>query len=139
MSIGITFDSVEIDLDAVFDFLHNEAYWSKGRPRDVFDRSIEGSALVVGAVDEAGRTVGFVRVVSDTATFAWFCDVYVAPEARGSGVGKLLVEAAIGHESVAGVKRHLLATADAHGLYEQFGFSSLDEPHHWMTRTPPKG
>jgi len=137
METRITFETDAIDLDVVFTFLHHEAYWSKGRPREVFDQSIAGSALVVGAIDGQGLTVGFARVVSDRATFAWLCDVFVLDAARGTGLGKRIVDAAVGHPRVAGVKRHLLATSDAHGLYSQFGFEPLDSPERWMVRPGP--
>ena len=137
MESGITFESDAIDMDVVFGFLRDEAYWSRGRSRDVFDRSIAGSALVVGALDSDGRTVGFARVVSDGATFAWLCDVFVVDHARGTGLGKTLVDAAVGHPRVSGVKRQLLATTDAHGLYAEFGFESLANPGHWMVRAGP--
>ncbi len=138
MMSTITFETDAIDMDVVFGFLHHEAYWSRGRPREVFDRAIDGSAVVVGALDGDGRTVGFARVVSDGATFAWLCDVFVLESARGVGLGKQLVEAAIKHPQVAGVGRHLLATADAHGLYAEFGFEPLDTPEQWLMRPKPK-
>ena len=134
MCSRITFDPGELDLEAVFAFLHDEAYWSRGRTREVFDASIEGSALVLGAIDDQGRTLGFARVVSDRATFAWLCDVFVFPAFRGVGLGHTLVEAAITHSYIAGVKRHLLATTDAHGLYAEHGFRALDTPARWMER-----
>ncbi len=138
MEPRVSFDPDDLDLDAVFEFLHRDAYWSQGRPRDVFDRAIVGSALVIGAVDEDGRTLGFARVVSDGATFAWLCDVFVLESARGFGLGKLIVDAAVNHPSMACVNRYLLATADAHGLYAQFGFEPLDRPEHWMSRPRPR-
>jgi len=135
MEITLTFETDAIDLDVVFTFLHNEAYWAKGRSREIFDRSIAGSTLVVGAIDGKGRTVGFARVVSDRATFAWLCDVFVLDAARGTGLGKRIVDAAVGHPRVAGVRRYLLATTDAHGLYARFGFEPLDGPERWMMRS----
>jgi len=135
MEITLTFETDAIDLDVVFTFLHNEAYWAKGRSREIFDRSIAGSTLVVGAIDGKGRTVGFARVVSDRGTFAWLCDVFVLDAARGTGLGKRIVDAAVGHPRVAGVRRYLLATTDAHGLYARFGFEPLDGPERWMMRS----
>ena len=124
----------DIDRGLVHRWLSEEAYWAMGRPRHVQEAAIEASrnysVLEVGS----GRQVGYARVVTDTVTFAWLCDVFVAPEARGAGVGKLLVDGALADLDALGVRRTLLATADAHGLYAQYGFEPLAEPGRWMGR-----
>ena len=124
----------DIDRGLVHRWLSEEAYWAKGRPRQVQDAAIDASRnysiLEVGS----GRQVGYARVVTDTVTFAWLCDVFVAPEARGTGVGKLLVDGVLADLDALGVRRTLLSTADAHGLYAQFGFEPLAAPGRWMGR-----
>jgi len=124
----------DIDRGLVHRWLSEEAYWAKGRPRHVQEAAIEASrnysVLEVGS----GRQVGYARVVTDTVTFAWLCDVFVAPEARGAGAGKLLVDGVLADLDALGVRRTLLATADAHGLYAQYGFEPLAEPGRWMGR-----
>ncbi len=124
----------DIDRGLVHRWLSEEAYWAKGRPRQVQEAAIDASrnysVLEVGS----GRQVGYARVVTDTVTFAWLCDVFVAAEARGSGVGRLLVDGVLADLDGLGVRRTLLATADAHGLYAQYGFEPLAEPGRWMGR-----
>lgn len=137
MTVRISTERTDVDLDVVVEYLSRESYWAAGRSRDVIERSIEGSAVVVSALDTDGRLVGFARLVTDGATFAWLADVFVLPEARGSGVGGALVDAAVTAPEVATVKRILLATADAHELYSRFGFEPLGEPARWMALTRP--
>jgi GNAT superfamily N-acetyltransferase len=117
----ISDDPARIDVEAVHQFLSNDAYWSPGVPLDVVRKAIAGS-IVFGLYAADGRQVGFTRVVSDRATFAWVCDVYVLPEHRGDGLGKWLMETVKSHPDLQGLRRWLLATRDAHGLYAQFGF-----------------
>lgn len=128
--------------DAVYRFLSEDAYWSQGLPRDVFDRSIENSlsfaASAVGeATGEERELVGFARVVTDRATFAWLCDVFVLPAHRGNGVSKLLMDAVMAHPDLARVRNFMLATRDAHGLYAKYGFKPLAEPSRWMAIRNP--
>lgn len=125
-------DPARIDRDRVWRWLHDESYWAKGRPREVFDRALDNS-LVVGAYQaDDGTQAGFLRVVTDRATFAWICDVFVFAEHRGRGVAKLMVEAALHHPDVEGLRRVMLATHDAHDLYRQAGFTDLSHPERWM-------
>jgi GNAT superfamily N-acetyltransferase len=119
----ISTDRSRIDLPRVHRFLSTEAYWSPGVSRSVVERSIEGS-LPFG-VYLGDEQVGFARVVTDYATFAWVADVYIEEAHRGHGLGKRLVEAILGHPELRGLRRWMLATADAHGLYRQFGFAEL--------------
>jgi GNAT superfamily N-acetyltransferase len=126
----ISTDPGRLDLDAIFAYLSGESYWAKGRPRDQVVRGIENS-LPFG-VYRGDEQVGFARIVTDYATFAWLADLYVLDEHRGHGLGKALVEAVIEHPAVAGLPRVVLATLDAHGLYEQYGFVALRGDERFM-------
>ena len=119
----ISTDPRRLDVDLVHRFLSEESYWAKGRDRATTDRSIENSIPFGAYLD--GRQVGFARVVTDRSTFAWLADVFVLAEHRGHGLGKRLVEAAIGHPDLVGLKRWLLGTADAHDLYRRYGFREI--------------
>jgi len=116
----ISTDPRRLDLATVHAFLAR-AYWSVGLPREVLERAVEHS-LVFGLYCAAGQ-VGFARVVTDYATFAYLADVFVLEECRGRGLGKWLVEVAVTLPELQGLRRWLLATADAHDLYRQFGFT----------------
>jgi GNAT superfamily N-acetyltransferase len=126
-----------LDRDLIHRFLSEEAYWSPGVSRETVDRAIDHS-LCFGAYEDDGAQIGFTRVVTDHATFAWVCDVFVVPAARGRGVGKALVAAVLEHPSVRSVRRVMLATDDAHGLYQQFGFTPPDDVHKWLILRPPR-
>lgn len=126
----ISDDTGRLDLDAIHAFLHDKAYWSRGLPRDVLDRAVAGS-LNFG-VHRAGSQVGYARVVTDRATFAWLCDLYIDEHHRGRGLGHWLVEAVLAHPDLQGLRRVMLATADAHGLYRDLGFAPLADPGLWM-------
>ena len=134
--LRISTDPADLDLDWLYPALSGRAYWALGRGRPVFERSLEHS-LSFGAY-AGGRQVGFARVVTDQATFAWICDVFVDESARGVGVGKRLMAAIVEDPRLQGLKRMLLATNDAHGLYAQFGFEPLAEPDKWMARSAPR-
>ena len=131
--VTVSTDASLLDLDTLHRWLSTDAYWAIGRPREVVERAVAGS-LNFGAYDD-GRLVGYARVVTDSATFAWLCDVYVDPAARGAGVGVALMEAVDAALTELQVRRTLLATADAHGLYAKFGFEPMSEPERWMLRT----
>lgn len=118
------------DLDILHPMLA-ETYWSPGIPREVVARACAGSICAI-ARDEAGRLVGFARVVSDRATFAWLCDVIVAPAKRGQGLARALVRALQAAPELSGLRRWLLATRDAHGVYAPLGFTPLAGPDRWM-------
>lgn len=133
----ISTDRVRIDVDAVHRWLSENAYWAAGRTIATQRRAIENSALVVGAYDAAGRQVGFARMVTDLATFAWLADVYVVAAVRGTGLGTAMVETIVEHPDVASIARQLLATRDAHGLYARFDYERLVEPERWMLRHGP--
>lgn len=125
----ISTDPSRLDLDAIHAFL-SQTYWSPGIPRAVLDRAIANS-ICIGAFDGSAQ-VGFVRVVSDRATFAYLADVYVLEAHRGKGLSKRMVEHALGHPDLQGLRRLLLATRDAHGLYAKFGFKPLAAPDRMM-------
>jgi GNAT superfamily N-acetyltransferase len=112
-------------------WLSTDAYWSLGRTRETVERAVAGS-FVCGAYDEGGQQVAFARAVSDGATFAWICDVYVAPDARGQGLGRGMVAELRDRLRSRGVRRVLLATRDAHGVYAALGFRPLAHPEQWM-------
>lgn len=128
-------DPARIDLDVVHGFL-TSSYWAQGIPRDVVKRSIEG-ALCFGIYREGGAQVGFARAITDFATFAYVGDVFVLEPFRGQGLSKWLMECMTGHPDLQGLRRWMLATRDAHGLYRQFGFTEVAHPERWMHRWDP--
>jgi GNAT superfamily N-acetyltransferase len=138
----ISTDPARLDAALVHTWLSKDAYWAMGRPREKQDRAIATSLNfgVYAAADDAavgdeaahGAQVGYARVVTDESTFAWLCDVYIAPGARGKGLGTALVAAVRDHLAPFGLRRILLATADAHGVYAKVGFEPLAMPEKWM-------
>ncbi len=120
----ISTDRARLDRAAVWAFLTN-SYWATGIPRDLLDRAIDRS-LSFGLYAPDGAQAGYARVVADGATFAWIGDLFVLDEHRGQGLGKWLVETVLAHPDVRGVRKVVLATADAHGLYRRFGFDAAD-------------
>jgi GNAT superfamily N-acetyltransferase len=128
----ISTDPERIDAGRVHRWLSTDAYWALGRPREKQDRAIAGS-LNFGVYDTAsGEQVAYARVITDRATFAWLCDVYVDPSVRGKGVGTALVGAVREELRPYGLRRVLLATHDAHAVYEKLGFAPLERPDQWM-------
>ncbi|MGW3414010.1 GNAT family N-acetyltransferase [Streptomyces sp. NPDC000888] len=128
----ISADTARIDVDSVHRWLATDAYWATGRSREKQERAIAGS-LNFGVYDgTSGEQVAYARVVTDEATFAWLCDVYVDPSVRGKGLGTALVAAVRDHLEPLGLRRILLATHDAHGVYEKLGFKVLERPDQWM-------
>jgi GNAT superfamily N-acetyltransferase len=128
----ISTDPSRLDAALVHAWLSQDAYWAMGRPREKQDRAI-ATSLNFGVYEAAGSSqVGYARVVTDESTFAWLCDVYIAPEARGKGLGTSLVAAIRDHLAPFGLRRILLATADAHGVYAKVGFEPLAMPEKWM-------
>ncbi len=126
----ITNDKSMLDIDLIHRFLATESYWAKDRPRDVVERSIENS-LCFGAF-HGHEQVGFARVITDYATFAYVADVFVVHAHRGRGVSKLLMRAMREHPQLQRLRRWHLVTTDAHGLYRQFGFRELESPEKHM-------
>jgi GNAT superfamily N-acetyltransferase len=131
--VRVSTDPSRLDVARIHRWLSEDAYWSLGRPREVVERSIERS-LNFGVYDDAGELVGYARVVTDHATFAWLCDVYVDRSSRGAGVGTALLDAVSAQLSPLGLNRTLLATADAHSLYDRYGFQPLAHPARFMER-----
>ena len=136
----VSSDTRHVDRDLVWRFLHDEAYWSAGVPRDIMERAIDGSicfSAFDGDPDRGAQQVAFARVVTDRATFAWLCDVFVLAEHRGNGVAKQLMDAVMSHPDLQGLRNVMLATRDAHGLYARYGFVPLAEPARWMAIRRP--
>jgi GNAT superfamily N-acetyltransferase len=131
----ISTDRSRLDIDLIHDFLSKTSYWAIGRAREVVQRSIDNS-LSFG-VYQGSYQVGFARVVTDYATFAWIADVFVLPEHRGHGLSKWLMDVMLSHSQLQGFRRWVLATKDAHALYERYGFISLHRPERWMERPDP--
>ncbi|MCE9593499.1 MAG: GNAT family N-acetyltransferase [Planctomycetes bacterium] len=118
-----------LDVDVIHGYL-TRSYWAEGIPREVVERSLEHS-LGFGAYLGA-RQVGFARVVTDRATFAWLCDVFVLEEARGRGVSKRLMECVVAHPDLQGLRRFSLATRDAQELYRRYGFEPIGDPTRYL-------
>jgi len=131
----ITTDPRRIEIDVVHGYLSRDSYWAKGIPLDIVERSIDNS-LCFSVLKSDGQ-VGFARVTTDRATVAYLGDVFVLPEHRGRGLSKWLMECVIAHPELQGLRRWLLATADAHGLYLQSGFTPIKSPERWMERHFP--
>ena len=129
--IQITTDKTRIDVDAVHQFL-SRSYWAAGIPRELVERSIEHS-VCVAALDE-DATVGFARVITDHATFAYLADVFVLLSHRGRGISRMLMSAIAADPSLQGLRRWLLVTRDAHGVYAKFGFTPLAAPERVMEK-----
>ncbi len=140
----ISDDPARLDLDVVHRYLSTESYWAKGLPRETLERSVAGSLCFGiymkkdedGAGEGSGQ-VGFARVITDRATFAWLADVFVLPAHRGRGLSKRLLETILAHPDLVGLRRFMLATRDAHELYRQFGWSEPTKPQNLMDRHRP--
>ena|SRR5438105_9100011 len=125
----ISTDKRRLDVAAVHAYL-TQSYWSAGVPRTTVERAIEGS-LCFGVFFRGGQ-VGFARVVTDNATFGYLADVFIVEPHRGQGLSKRLMEFIFAHPDLHGLRRFMLATKDAHGLYRQFGFTELSNPARFM-------
>jgi len=128
---SISTDPERLDIDLVHRFLSEEAYWSPGVSRERVERSIENS--IVFGLYHGAEQIGFARIVTDRAAFAYLADVFVISEHRGRGLGKWLVETVLSHPDLQGLRKFILGTADAHSLYERFGFRPVD-PSRMMER-----
>jgi len=128
----ITTNAEQFDIHVIHGYLSGSSYWAEGRPMEVVRRSIENS-LAFGVFKGAAQ-IGFARVITDYATFAWLADVFVLPEHRSAGIGTWLMEVIVGHPQLQGLRRWMLVTRDAHGLYAKFGFTPLDGPERFMER-----
>ena len=126
---AISTDPERLDIDAIVDMLAR-AYWAIGRPRERTERAIRNS-LVFGVYD-GDRQIGVARVVTDYSIFAYLCDVFILEGYRAHGLGKWLIQTIMEHPDLREMRRWLLVTHDAHRLYRQYGFTSIDDPEHWM-------
>lgn len=127
----ISTDLADMDFALIHDAI-SQSYWAKGIPASTCAKALEHS-LCFGVFDAGGAQVGFARVITDTATFAYLCDVFILDAYRGRGLGRWLLQTLLDHPSVQGLRRFLLATRDAHGLYARFGFTELAEPQIFMS------
>lgn len=123
-------DKKLLDVNAIHHYLSKESYWAKNIPLETVKKSIENS-LCFGIYNN-GKQVGFARWVTDSATFAWLCDVYVETEYRGNGLSKKLMSFMIFHPDLQNLRTYRLGTLDAHGLYQQFGFKPIENPERLM-------
>jgi len=132
---NISTDHSRLDVDAIHRFLSTDSYWAQNRTREQTERAIENSICFGAYSDE--RLVGFGRVVSDYATFAYVGDVFVIEEFRGRGLARLLMEAMLAHPDLQNLRRWVLATRDAHAVYSRHGFVQLAHPERWMELPAP--
>lgn len=132
----ISTDPARLDLDVIHGYLSGESYWAQGRPLDVMERALKHS-LCFGLY-AGNEQVGLARIVTDYATFAWLCDVFVLEAHRGQGLGKWLIQTVVAHPALQGVLT-VLGTRDAHGLYQGYGgFEPMQDLERWMLR-PRRG
>ncbi len=132
----ISTDLALLDLALIHNFLSNNSYWAQGRSLEAVKRSLDNS-LNFGLFKDH-QQIGFARVVTDYATFAWLADVFVLDQYRGQGLGKWLIQVILAHPDLQGFRRWVLATKDAHELYRNFGFRDLKRPERWMERPDPQ-
>lgn len=126
----ISTDKTRLNIAYIHNYLSIQSYWAENIPLYVVQKSIEGS--ICFGIYSQDNQIGFARVITDNACFAYLADVFVDAEFRGKGLSKWLLEVILSHPDLQGLRRFLLATRDAHGLYEQFGFSVLSFPEKWM-------
>jgi len=126
----ISTDKTQLDFDTIYGYLANESYWAKGMKPEKMKTAIDNS-LCFG-VYKNGLQAGFARVITDRATFAYLCDVFILPQHKGIGLSKWLLQTILAHPELQGLRRWSLATADAQGLYSQFGFTQVNNPENWM-------
>jgi GNAT superfamily N-acetyltransferase len=143
MEYLISTDPTKLNLVLIHKFLSEHSYWARGIPQEVVARSMANS-LCFGVYEVKNTTsspdwsqVGFARVSTDRATFAYLADVFILPEHRGQGLSKRLIEAVLAHADLQGMRRWMLATADAHELYRRYGFTALTQPDRFMQRHDP--
>jgi GNAT superfamily N-acetyltransferase len=131
----ISTDSARLQVDIIHKFLSEESYWANRRTLEQTQRAIENS--ICFGVYDVNKQIGFARVVTDRATFAYLGDVFILDEYRGLGLGKWLMETIISHPELQGLRRWVLATRDAHDLYSKYGFDQLRFPGRWMEKASP--
>ncbi|WP_111639388.1 GNAT family N-acetyltransferase [Marinomonas shanghaiensis] len=131
----ISCDYEEMDFDVIHHYISN-TYWANNIPKTTLKRALEHS-LCFGVFSPEGKQIGFARMISDQATFAYLADVFIDEEHRGKGLSKWLMQTIHDYPALQGLRRILLVTRDAHGLYEQFGYSSLSHPSTLMQKWNP--
>lgn len=133
--LRISSDFADVDLDVVHGFLSRDAYWCRGITRERVERAARHSLCFSALLD--GAQVGFARVVTDRATFGYLADVFVLPAFRGQGISQAMMAAILAHPELQGLRRFLLATSDAHGLYAKYDFQPITRPERFMERYRP--
>lgn len=131
---SVSTNKAKLDFNVIHRFI-SQTYWAKGIPKSVMQKAIDNS-MCFGVYSAHNEQVGFARVVTDNATFAYLADVFIAPDLQGNGLSKLLVKTIVEHPDLQGLRRFLLATSDAHGLYAQYGFKPIDNPALLMQINP---
>jgi GNAT superfamily N-acetyltransferase len=126
----ISTDKDLLDFEVIYNYLNKESYWSQGIPEVTLRTAIKNSMCF--GVYKQDKQAGLARVVTDKATFAYICDVFILQDYRGFGLSKWLMQTIVNHPELQGLRRWSLATADAHGLYKQFGFNEITHPERWM-------
>lgn len=126
----ISTDKTKLDIDSIHEFLSTKAYWCLNIPKDKVQTAIQNS-LCFGVYHNE-KQIGFARIISDFSTIAYLGDVYILEEYRGKGLSKWLIETIMSHPNLQGLRRWILLTGDAHGLYRQFGWTDLADPARWM-------
>jgi GNAT superfamily N-acetyltransferase len=129
---NISTDNHRLNIPLIHDFISNQSYWGQGRKIEIVQLALNNS-LNFGLYKN-GEQIGFARVVTDYCTFAWLADVFITEGFRGEGLSKWLMEVIMNHPRLMNMRRWVLATKDAHGLYEQFGFGRMAQPERWMER-----
>lgn len=130
--IVVSTDNSKLDIPLIHKYISEDSYWARGVPLEIVKKSIENS-LCFG-VYKGDKQVGFARIMTDKATFAYLADVFILPESRKQGLSKKLMSEIMAHPDLQGLRKMLLATADAHGLYKQFGFKELEKPGNFMEK-----
>jgi len=126
----------DMNIESIHEFI-TKSYWAKGIPIDILKRAISNS-LCFGVFSKEEEQVGFARMITDSATYAYLADVYILEDHRGKGLSKWLMQEIMSHSDLQGLRRMTLATADAHGLYEQYGFTELAKPEVFMENWNPE-
>ncbi|PRY08763.1 GNAT family N-acetyltransferase [Paraburkholderia sp. BL25I1N1] len=133
--LTVSNDKAALDMEMVYTFLSRETPWARGMPRETFERAVAGSLCFGGYID--GKQIAFARLITDEATFAYLCDVFVLPAYRGKGYASALMKRVFASPSLQGLRRIVLVTTDAHRVYEPHGFTGLATPERYMERHNP--
>lgn len=126
----VSTDRNELDFDVIYQFI-SQSYWAKGIPKSTMQKALDHS-LCFGVFSAEQQQVGFARLITDYATFAYLSDVFIVDQYRGRGLSKFLIETVVSHPDVQGLRRMMLATSDAHGLYAQYGFKPIEQAQTFM-------